>query len=154
MLFSPPKPRTVTSLPSPLERLMDTPVMRCNDSARLVSGNLPMSSAEIASTTPTEFCLMDAASVRLDFRPVTSITSTRSSSGVCCAIAGNITLVPSSSDMLCVSIVFLYGNLDFMCAPLIFLNHLFTTSLRCSWLFGPFSGVIAGRKRKQTVNEW
>ena len=154
MLFSPPKPRTVTSLPSPLERLMDTPVIRCNDSARLVSGNLPMSSAEIASTTPTEFCLMDAASVRLDFRPVTSITSTRSSSGVCCAIAGNITLVPSSSDILCVSIVFLYGNLDFMCAPLFSLITCLRLPCVAPWLSWPCSGVTAGRKRKQTVNKW
>ena len=51
-LNSGPKPRTVIWLPSPLERLTDTPVIRCSDSARLVSGNLPISSAEIASTTP------------------------------------------------------------------------------------------------------
>ena len=47
-----PKPRTVIWLPSPFERLTDTPVIRCNDSAKFVSGNLPISSAEMASTTP------------------------------------------------------------------------------------------------------
>ena len=53
-LNSGPKPRTVIWLPSPLARDTDTPVIRCNDSARLVSGNLPISSAVIASTTPLE----------------------------------------------------------------------------------------------------
>ena len=48
-----PKPRAVTCAPSPLRRSMEMPVIRCSDSARFVSGNLPMSSAVIASTTPT-----------------------------------------------------------------------------------------------------
>ena len=47
-----PTPRTVTLDPSPIERSIDTPLMRCNDSARLVSGNLPISSALMPSTTP------------------------------------------------------------------------------------------------------
>ena len=53
-LNSGPKPRTVILLPSPLLRSIDTPVIRCKDSARLVSGNLPMSSEVIASTTPAD----------------------------------------------------------------------------------------------------
>ncbi len=56
-LYCGPKPRTVTSAPSPLRRSIDTPVMRWSDSARLVSGNLPISSDEIASTTPVESTL-------------------------------------------------------------------------------------------------
>src|SRR3546814_7419874 len=39
-LKSGPTPRTVTFEPSPIERSIDTPLMRCSDSARLVSGNL------------------------------------------------------------------------------------------------------------------
>ena len=54
ILKSGPKPRAVTWLPSPLFRLIEIPVIRCSDSAKLVSGNLPISSAEMASTTPAE----------------------------------------------------------------------------------------------------
>ncbi len=72
-LNSGPKPRTVTNEPSPFERSIDTPVMRWSDSARLVSGNLPMSSAEIESTTPLELRLSSTDS-RSDARmPVTMI---------------------------------------------------------------------------------
>ena len=52
-LKSGPKPRTVTRAPSPRSRSMETPVMRCRDSARLLSGKSPMSSAVMASTTPS-----------------------------------------------------------------------------------------------------
>ena len=48
-----PNPRTVTYLPSPRSRSIDTPVIRCRDSARLVSGNAPMSLAVMASITPS-----------------------------------------------------------------------------------------------------
>ncbi len=58
VLNSGPKPRTVTNAPSPPERSIDTPVIRCSDSARFVSGSLPMSSGEIASTMPSESRLM------------------------------------------------------------------------------------------------
>src|SRR3979490_1010141 len=44
VLNSGPNPRTVMNSPSPPERSMETPVMRWSDSARLVSGNLPISS--------------------------------------------------------------------------------------------------------------
>ena len=54
-----------------------------------------MSSAEIASTTPTEFLFIEAASARLERKPVTSITSTGSS---VCAVAGKMTTVPSITD--------------------------------------------------------
>src|SRR3546814_1115432 len=53
-LKSGPTPRTVTFEPSPIERSIDTPLMRCSDSARLVSGNLPMSSATMPSTMRSE----------------------------------------------------------------------------------------------------
>jgi hypothetical protein len=56
-----PKPRTVTWEPSSFTRSMATPGTRCIDSARLVSGNLPMSSAVIASITPYELRLMSIA---------------------------------------------------------------------------------------------
>ena len=39
----------LTDWPSPLLRVICTPVMRCTDSAMFSSGNLPMSSAEIVS---------------------------------------------------------------------------------------------------------
>ena len=55
---------------------METPVIRCNDSAKLVSGNLPISSALIASTTPLEFRFMSIALMTDERIPVTSITST------------------------------------------------------------------------------
>ena len=42
------------------ERSIDTPLMRCSDSARLLSGNLPMSSATMPSTTPCEVRLISA----------------------------------------------------------------------------------------------
>ena len=65
MLKSGPTPRTVTFEPSPLElRSIETPAMRCIDSARFVSGNLPMSSATMPSTTPRD--------VRLRFSDVSS----------------------------------------------------------------------------------
>src|SRR5690625_508431 len=43
------RPRTLTVLPSPPERLICTPVMRCSESEMVTSGNLPMSSAEMLS---------------------------------------------------------------------------------------------------------
>ena len=54
MLKSGPTPRTVIFWPSPFTRSIDTPEMRCSDSARFVSGNLPMSSATMPSTMPSE----------------------------------------------------------------------------------------------------
>ena len=74
-LKSGPKPRTVISLPSPLERLTETPVIRCKDSARFVSGNLPISSAEIASTTPDMDLFKFIERIKLPLIPLTSITS-------------------------------------------------------------------------------
>ena len=58
MLKPGPRPRTVILLPSPLLLSIETPVILCNDSAKFVSGNLPISSADIASTTPRESRLM------------------------------------------------------------------------------------------------
>jgi hypothetical protein len=68
-LKSGPRPRTVIRDPSPRERSMDTPVMRCSDSARLVSGKTPMSSAVMASTTPAEFRFRSIEATRLARMP-------------------------------------------------------------------------------------
>ena len=69
-------PRTVTLEPSPLEvRSMDTPLMRCRASARLVSGNLPMSSATMPSTMPWASRLRFIEEVRLARMPVTTTVS-------------------------------------------------------------------------------
>ena len=87
-LKSGPKPRTVTLLPSLLARSMETPLIRCSDSAKLVSGNLPMSSAEMASTTPDDSCLIDADLLSALLIPVTLMTSRSASSAgadSCCA---------------------------------------------------------------------
>ena len=81
-LNSGPTPRTVTFEPSPPTRSIDTPLMRCSDSARLVSGNLPMSSATMPSTTPCDSRLRFMADCRLPRIPT---TVTASSSADCCA---------------------------------------------------------------------
>ena len=86
-LKSGPKPRTVTRAPSPRSRSMDTPVMRCSDSARFVSGKLPMSSAVMASTTPKAFRLRSIEASRLARMPVTTISS--SSAGCSSAVCAN-----------------------------------------------------------------
>src|SRR5690625_2700399 len=85
MLNCGPKPRTVTCEPAPLRRLIDTPVMRCSDAARLVSGNLPMSSALIASTTPIALRLIFIDCSRLLRIPVT--TTVLRLVADCCALS-------------------------------------------------------------------
>ncbi len=77
-LYSGPKPRTVTNWPSPFDRSIDTPVMRWSDSARLVSGNLPISSALIASTMPWPLRLMLIESRKLARMPVTTMSPSAS----------------------------------------------------------------------------
>ena len=74
-LKSGPKPRTVTRAPSPRSRSMETPVMRCRDSAKLLSGKSPMSSAVIASTTPSRFLLRSMDRLRLWRMPTTTTSS-------------------------------------------------------------------------------
>ena len=76
MLNCGPTPRTVTREPSPLLlRSMDTPAIRCIDSARLVSGNLPMSSATMPSTRPVAERFRFSVD-SMDFRmPVTTTVS-------------------------------------------------------------------------------
>ena len=64
-LYSGPKPRTVTLEPSPLNLSIDTPEILANDSAKLVSGYLPISSAVIASTTPSAFLFLSSALFKL-----------------------------------------------------------------------------------------
>ena len=75
MLYCGPKPRAVTVAPSPSRRSIEMPVMRCRDSARLVSGNLPMSSALIASTMPGVSRLRFIDWSRLLRMPVTTTVS-------------------------------------------------------------------------------
>ena len=74
VLNSGPNPRTVINSPSPPERSMETPVMRWSDSARFVSGSLPISSGAIASTIPCASRLMSRALVMLARMPVTTIS--------------------------------------------------------------------------------
>lgn len=95
MLKSGPTPRTVTREPSPIERSIDTPEMRCSDSARLVSGNLPISSAEMPSTTPWPLRLTFMADVRLPRMPRTSMVSRSpaSDAGAFCSEGGSVSSV-------------------------------------------------------------
>ena len=94
-LNSGPKPRTVTRLPSLLERSIDTPGIRCIDSARFVSGNWPMSSAVIASTTPREPRLVSIDDIRLPRIPTVTISSITSSCP--CALVGTRVDAPSAT---------------------------------------------------------
>ena len=100
-------PRTVMRWPSPTGppcdvRSIETPVMRDIASARLVSGNLPISSAEIASTTPSASRLIAMESSRLRRMPVTMTSSIMASSSAfwACAATGVIPTAPSASAML------------------------------------------------------
>ena len=79
-LNSGPKPRTATFEPSTFDLSIATPTSLDRDSAKFPSGNLPISSAVIASTTPTFLRLMSIASIRLDLMPVVTTSSTSSSS--------------------------------------------------------------------------
>ena len=92
-----PKPRTVTRAPSPRSRSMETPVMRCSDSARLVSGKSPMSSAVMASTTPSRARLKSIDSRRLCRMPTTT-TSSMSLPLASSATALAATPPPTASD--------------------------------------------------------
>src|SRR5258705_251448 len=68
-------PRMLTNWPSPLLRVICTPVMRCRDSARFSSGNFPMSSAEIVSEIDAASRLDSMAVCRLARKPVTTTSS-------------------------------------------------------------------------------
>ena len=70
-----PRPRTEISLPSPLSRVIDTPGKRCKDSATFSSGNLLISSAEIASTIPSADLFISSALFKLARIPVTTTSS-------------------------------------------------------------------------------
>ena len=74
-----PSPRTLTSLPSPASRSREMPVMRCRASPMFSSGNLPMSSALMASMIWEAMRLRLIASSMLDRMPRTTISSTGSS---------------------------------------------------------------------------
>ena len=99
-LKSAPKPRTVTRAPSPRSRSIATPVIRCNASARLVSGKSPISSAVMASTTPVASRLVSIARFRLERIPVTTTSSITWSLAfsLCCAATGAAATAPSATD--------------------------------------------------------
>src|SRR4051812_16100388 len=94
-LKSPPKPRTVMPSGSPRvpARWIDTPGTRCSEAATFESGNLPMSSEVITSTTPDACRFMSRLRCRDPMRPVTTISSRSSGlelpGGAVCAAAGN-----------------------------------------------------------------
>ena len=69
------RPRILTVAPSPPSRWITTPGTRCNESATFLSGNLPMSSAVITSTTLSDARLFSKFSLILDKMPRTSMTS-------------------------------------------------------------------------------
>ena len=98
-----------------MDRSMETPVMRCSDSARLVSGNLPMSSATIPSTTPCESrfrFIEDSSELRI---PVTTISSSWSASWfAACVIAGARTVDPSIKETARATGVRLNARIVFM----------------------------------------
>jgi hypothetical protein len=78
-----------------------TPGTRCSAAAVVLSGNLPMSSATIESTTWSAFCLICAAASRLARRPTTTTSSTSPdwtlvAPGCCCACAAASCVEPSS----------------------------------------------------------
>ena len=75
-LKSGPNPRTVTRAPSPRSLSMETPVMRCSDSARLLSGKSPMSSAVMASTMPSRARFKSIDCFKLCRMPTTITSST------------------------------------------------------------------------------
>ena len=93
--------------PSPASRSITTPGMRWSDSARLVSGNLPMSSALITSTIPVSSRLARSAASSEARNPVTTIwsagaSSAAASAGSSCASAmpGAASAVPMNSAIL------------------------------------------------------
>ena len=75
-LNSGPNPLIVTDVLSPLSLLVVTPTSLDSASAIFLSANLPISSAVIASTTPTFSLLIDIASIKLDLIPVVTTSST------------------------------------------------------------------------------
>ena len=79
-LNSGPNPRTATLSPSTLLLSIPTPTTLASDSAKFPSGNLPKSSAVIASTTPTLLLLIAIASFRLALMPTTTTSSSTSDS--------------------------------------------------------------------------
>ena len=84
------KPRTEIPEVRPPTRSPARPGRRANDSAIDESGNLPMSSAEIASTIDLLSCLIACARISEPRIPLTAITSTSSATSfvfTCCAKA-------------------------------------------------------------------
>ena len=131
-LKSGPTPRTVTREPSPIERSMETPLMRCSDSARLVSGNLPMSSATMPSTTPCESRFSSMEDVRLPRMPVTTTSSSVRSSPA--QTQARMRAVPRIKEMACATGVRLNAR-SFTAIPPLRLRR------RCSWRYRNVSAL-------------
>lgn len=76
-LKSPPKPRIVTPFASPRtpSRWIETPGRRCSEAATLESGNLPISSDEMTSTTPDASRFASRLRWSEPRMPVTTISS-------------------------------------------------------------------------------
>src|SRR6185312_3390575 len=95
-----PRPRTVIWVALPVEvavppsmdapRVTVTPGMRCIAAAISTSGNLPMSSAEMASTRPPASRLMSRFRCNEPIRPVTVTLSTSLLDGAGCETAGTV----------------------------------------------------------------
>ena len=79
------------------ERLIATPGIRCKDSARFVSGNLPISSAKIASIIPELSRLRAVAAFIVDNMPVTTISSIASD---CAQTPPDISAVATPTDSI------------------------------------------------------
>ena len=104
------KPRIETLSPTPKSVLIDTPVIRCSASAILLSGNLPISSATIASTIRPSVRLRSAAALRLPSMPLTSITSISSVFTCSSAIAENGNAKPKQAIDKLLRIFFAMNN--------------------------------------------
>jgi len=86
VLKSPPKPRTVMPVGSPREpdRWIDTPGRRWSEAATFESGNLPISSAEITSTTPEDSRFRSRLRWSEPRRPTTTMSGSPASTELPC----------------------------------------------------------------------
>ena len=97
--------------------------MRCSDSAKLVSGNLPISSAEMASTTPDASRFTSIERMSEPRIPFTSITSSSGSAVFSCAAYAKLNVLAAMiSDTEAASGLFL--NLFVFIIALLLLNFL------------------------------
>jgi hypothetical protein len=95
-----PRPRRLICWPSPFVREICTPGMRAMASARLLSGSLPTSSAEIESTKFVEARFVSSAFSRLLRKPETTTSSMTSepASSAACALAMDGASAPRATE--------------------------------------------------------